>query len=312
MSKRVLVAGVNGFVGHHLARELVNTGHTVIGVGIDARLSPELSDTVAEFYSGCDLTNANQVAELPLETVDVIINLAGLASVGDSFKVGAAERYQHTNVAVHTTVAQRLRELSKPKTRIIAVSTGAVYDNTQSMPINEDGALIQQGSPYALSKIAMEDALNSLRQKGQDIIVVRPFNHIGPGQLPGFLVPDLAEQLQKSATIRVGNLDTERDYTDVRDVVRAYVLLATQPKLKHFVYNVCSGQSISGRTMLSLLAKSMNKYDYKIVIDDSKIRPNDPLKVVGDNSRIAKETDWQPTIKLEKTIEDFVHKTAVR
>lgn len=307
MSKRVLIAGVNGFVGHHLARELSGAGHTVVGVGLDTALSPQLSDAVGEFHANCDLTDADQVSQLPLSDIDAVINLAGLANVGDSFKPGAAERYTHINVAVHTTLAERLRELGKRDTRVIAVSTGAVYDNTQPMPISEDGTLLQDGSPYALSKITMEQALAELRVAGQDIVVVRPFNHIGPGQLPGFIVPDLISQLQSGGPtepLMVGDLTTKRDYTDVRDVARAYRLLVEAPVLNHPVYNVCSGTSHSGQEILDTLLDALSLQQKPIVRDETKIRPNDPRDIRGNNQRIAADTGWSPTISFEQTLRD--------
>ena len=137
-------------------------------------------------------------------------------------------------------------------------------------------------------------------------MIVRPFNHIGPGQLGGFLVPDLANQIKESDIISVGNLNTERDYTDVRDVVRAYVLLATTPKLSHQLYNVCSGKSVSGKKILSLLKQDLNKDNLEVVVDSKKIRPKDPLVVRGDYQRIRTDTGWKPKFEIGSTINDYV------
>ncbi len=306
MSKRVLVAGVNGFVGHHLARELAETGHTVIGTGIDKALDPTLAPYVKTFLR-CDLTDREAVSTLPLDEVDAVINLAGLAQVGASFDPGQAERYTHINVAVHTTILERLRQLDNKAVRVIAVSTGAVYDNTQKMPINEDGLLITEGSPYAHSKLAMERALAEYQGLGFDVVVVRPFNHIGPGQLGGFLVPDLIEKLRHLGAdnvLSIGRLDTKRDYTDVRDVARAYRLLATSDELAHSLYNVCSGASHSGQEILDVLTGSMDISGLRIEVDKSRIRPNDPADVRGEASRLQTDTGWKPQIAFEQTLRD--------
>lgn len=303
----MLVAGVNGFVGQHLARELSSAGHVVIGAGLDTALNPDIGEVVAEFYADCDLTSPEAVGALPLAEVDAVINLAGLASVGDSFKPGAAERYMDINVSVHTTIAERLRTVGNLSARILAVSTGAVYDNAQPMPITEDGILLKHGSPYALSKLAMEQALSELRKAGQDIIIVRPFNHIGPGQLPGFIVPDFITQLRADAPnepLQVGDLSTRRDYTDVRDVVRAYRLLIESPSLSHSIYNVCSGTSHSGQEILNTLLEALSLQEKSIVIDQAKIRPNDPRDIKGSNHRISQDTGWAPTIAFEQTLRD--------
>lgn len=297
-----MVVGVNGFVGKHLARELHDQNFEVYGTGMDDDIAPEIASQVSD-YTKCDLTVASQVELLNFEGITAVINLAGLANVGASF--GDEERYVAVNVAVHTNIVDRIRNIGK-NIRVLAISTGAVYDNHQPMPLSEDGALASDTSPYALSKIAMEDALEDRISDGQDIVIARPFNHIGPGQLGGFLVPDLAQQIHSSDEVTVGNLETERDYTDVRDVVRAYILLATKPELAHRIYNVCSGKSVKGTSILELLKTGLQKEDIPVIVDQSKIRPNDPGKVVGSNTRISEETGWTPSIELDRTINDYL------
>src|SRR5688572_22106451 len=117
--KEILVTGVSGFVGHHLAAELTGQGHHVIGTDRGEELSPELRPFVAEYFGECDLTDADAVAGLPLDRADAVINLAGLAQVGASF--GDDERYNRINVGVHTVLADRLLELGKHSTRVVAV-----------------------------------------------------------------------------------------------------------------------------------------------------------------------------------------------
>ncbi|MEI6481515.1 MAG: NAD-dependent epimerase/dehydratase family protein [Candidatus Saccharibacteria bacterium] len=300
--EKIMVVGVNGFVGKHLARELHDQNFDVYGTGMDDGISLEIAGHVSD-YTKCDLTAVDQIERLNFDGVTAVINLAGLANVGASF--GDEARYKAVNVAVHTNIVDRIRTLGK-NIRVLAISTGAVYDNHQPMPLSEDSALASDTSPYALSKIAMEEALGGMIKSGQDIVIARPFNHIGPGQLGGFLVPDLAQQIHSSDEVTVGNLETERDYTDVRDVVKAYVLLATTPHLAHRVYNVCSGKSTSGTSILELLKTGLQKKDIPVIVDQSKIRPNDPAKVVGSNARIHDETGWTPTRELGQTINDYL------
>ena len=299
----VVVTGINGFVGQHLARELYEQGFTVIGAGREPIVAPGIKSIVHKYFN-CNLLNEVDVAKLPLKKSIAVINLAGLAQVGSSY--GQEKLYMDVNVKVQTTLARYLLKTGTFSTRIIAVSTGAVYDSAQPMPLSEDSKVITEGSPYALSKLAMEDEMKKYVNNGLNIVVVRPFNHIGPGQLGGFLVPDLANQIKESAIISVGNLNTERDYTDVRDVVRAYVLLATIPKLSHQLYNVCSGKSVSGKKILSLLKQDLNKDNLEVVVDSKKIRPKDPLVVRGDNQRIRTDTGWKPTFEIGSTINDYV------
>src|SRR5207244_662028 len=124
-------------------------------------------------YARCDLTDSEQVSKLPIDNIDSMINLAGLAKVGDSFK--DAEKYKLVNVAVVYVQDERLvRE--KKQTRVIAISTGALYDPNQALPLTEESTITRQGSPYALSKALMEDTASKLREQGLDAVVVRPFN----------------------------------------------------------------------------------------------------------------------------------------
>lgn len=301
--ERILVTGVNGFVGHHLAHELKSAGHYVVGTGQHSELDPALANVVDEYVGDCDLTLPASVEKLPLKDLGAVINLAGLAQVGASFD--QSEKYFRINVAVHTVLIEALRRINRG-TRIVAISTGAVYDSQQPMPLNEDSMLVSKGSPYALSKVAMETALQDYIDDDMDIIIARPFNHIGPGQGTGFIVPDFAQQVLDSDMVTVGNLATERDFTDVRDVARAYRLLATQPVLNHRVYNVCSGHSLSGQEILDTIVTQAGKPKVTVKVDESRIRPHDPPQIIGDNGRLHTDTGWQPTYLLEQTIRDYL------
>ena len=303
-SQTILVTGINGFVGNHLARELKDQGHIVIGVGLDTSLATALKPYISRYIGSCDLTHKSAVEKLPLSEVDSIINLAGLAQMGASFE--SAKQYMQTNVLVHTNVAEHLLSKRNRATRLLAISSGTVYESHQPMPLTEDSTLITESSPYAMSKVAMEKALLGHKKDGLNVIIARPFNHIGPGQAEGFLVPDLTKRLLSSDVLTVGNLKTKRDYTDVRDVVKAYALLATLPELHHTVYNICSGRSVSGETVLKSILKELDKKSVSLKVDQSRMRPNDPQDIVGDNSRIEHDTGWQAHIPLEQTIRDFV------
>lgn len=301
----IMVAGVNGFVGKHLVRELVANGYGVIGVGRNMKAAPSIKDILSD-YIICDMTNEDEVSKLRLDGVQAIINLAGLAAVGKSFD--EPKIYLSVNVSVFTTIAKHIENLGRNNLRVVAVSTGAVYDPGQPLPLTESSKTDPTSSPYAASKIAMEAAVMSFRTKGFDFLVARPFNHIGPGQGPGFLLPDLYNKIKSSDgdQFKVGNLETERDYTDVRDVVRAYIALAVAENLRHDTYNVCSGKPTAGTTILQMLKSACGKPDVKTVLDESLFRPSEQQVLYGDNSRITEETGWRPTIHLEQTIKDFV------
>jgi GDP-4-dehydro-6-deoxy-D-mannose reductase len=221
--EKVIVTGVGGFVGHHLTESLVGAGYGVIGVSREAAPDEELQTQLSQ-YIQCDLSDYASVKKLPLTHAKAVINLAGLAAVGPSFD--NPDLYMNVNTAVLDTICRASIEQKASSLRIVAISSGAVYSSRQPLPLKEGSALDPDSSPYAKSKIAMESLALQYRHQGVDCVVARPFNHIGPGQTEGFLLPDLYKKI-KSAQVNggellVGNLTTKRDYTDVRDVARVY------------------------------------------------------------------------------------------
>lgn len=304
--KEVLVTGVNGFVGHHLARELVERGYGVVGVGHEGTPpSGELKELLNDFIA-CDLTKPDEVAKLPLDSIHTVINLAGLAAVGKSFD--DPDLYMKVNVEVLSVMCDRVKALGLNGLRIVAISSGAVYASHQEMPLTETSKTDTESSPYAASKLAMEEFARNFRNEGYNCVIARPFNHIGPGQATGFLLPDLYEKVTtaKDDEIKVGNLETERDYTDVRDVARAYISLATKESLEHLIYNVCSGKSVAGTEMLDAVKKACDRTGLQTTVDKDLFRPSDSPVLFGNNSRLRSETGWEPNISFEQSVKDFV------
>lgn len=291
-----MVTGANGFVGTHLVRELEANDIEVIAIN-----GPQ-----ATVGTALDLCDTGAVSELNFSDIDAVIHLAGMANVGRSFD--EPQPYITSSALMTTNILEAMRVQSS-KARFILVSTGAVYASNQELPITEN-SVVTPSSPYAVSKIVAETLCEYYGSRGLDCIVARPFNHIGPGQLPGFLVPDLIEQvnhsLQATNTLKVGNLKTKRDYTDVRDVARAYRLLATATTLQHRIYNICSGTSLSGETILAELVKNIpGSENIQIEVDPLKLRPNDVMDIYGSNDHLKHDTDWQPQIAIQETIADI-------
>lgn len=295
---RIVVTGVNGFVGHHLAAELTANGIDVVGIGIESTAPSSLDGLLADYVA------ADLIAEWPsVGPVDAVIHLAGLAAVGPSFD--QPQRYISVNSSIVTNLGEGLLA-SGASPRAVLVSSGAIYGGTQPLPLTEDST-IAINSPYAVSKILNENQAAYYRGRGLDFVIARPFNHIGPGQGPGFLLPDLAAALATGEEpLKAGNLDTRRDYTDVRDVARAYRLLATQPTLRHDVYNICSGRSLSGNDILAELLKASGRSEVRTETDDSRLRPNDPIDIVGDNSRLRGDLGWAPQFSIGDTVADYL------
>lgn len=298
--KKVVISGVNGFVGHHLARELQSKGIFVIGIGSDESVSENLVDAVDEYYS------QNLVEAWPdTGAVDGVIHLAGLAAVGPSFD--DPQLYINTNSAMVTNLGEYYTSHDK-KPRVLIISSGAIYSPAQPMPINEN-AVLGLSSPYAVSKVLTENQATYYNGRGLDCVIARPFNHIGPGQGRGFILPDFYNRIAEatSSTISVGNINTKRDYTDVRDIVKAYSGLILASTLKYSTYNVCSGESLSGNEILDKLKASMKKESIQFEIDPALIRPTDILEIAGDSSRLRDELQWEPSYTIDQTIHDFVY-----
>jgi GDP-4-dehydro-6-deoxy-D-mannose reductase len=301
--KNVLITGANGFVGNHLARELAENGYGVIGIGGQQGTTEQSPDLTS--YQVVDLNNASAVDAIDFSAVDGVIHLAGLAAVGPSFDDPML--YINVNIGLEVNLFEAaLKQGVTP--RFVIISSGALYDATSPLPLTESSGVIPS-SPYAVSKLGQEQMAQYYTGRGFDCIIARPFNHIGPGQGPGFIVPDFAEQLIKiekgeAAAMSVGNLDAERDYTDVRDIARAYRLLFESGKSGE-IYNICSGTPRSGHVILDALQQATG-IKATVEQDAARMRPADNPVIYGDHSKLTTDTGWQPAISFEQTMADVI------
>ncbi|KAA6434892.1 NAD-dependent epimerase/dehydratase family protein [Agrococcus sediminis] len=296
MSLRIAITGADGFVGRHVARLAAERGHRVVGVLRSERREPppDLDEAVV-----ADLAHAASA----LPPVDVVLHLAGLAAVGPSF--AQPQRYLEQNSAMVTHLAESLLQADE-RPRLIGASSGAVYAPGEG-PLDER-APTACASPYVVSKLLVELQLDYYRGRGLETIAVRPFNHLGPGQGEGFLLPDLAaglRRLRPGEALPVGDLTTRRDYTDVRDVAAAYLALCEAPVLEHPLYNVASGIARSGEEVLAALCAALGVPMPPRVRIAGERRPVDAQEVVGDAGRLRDELGWRPRIGLAETVRDF-------
>lgn len=303
MTRRLIVTGVDGFVGRHAARIAAASGIEVFGVSRSAQVDPELRADLSDYVSA-DLRQ-EWPRSLPSD-VDVV-HLAGLAAVGPSFD--RAQEYIEANSAIVTNMCESLVAAGFAG-RVVGVSTGAVYaQKSDEGVLRTETDRLAFTSPYVVSKVLVENQLAYYARRGLRTVVARPFNHIGPYQGPGFLLPDLLHQLEvtpQGQPLRVGNLETRRDYTDVRDVARAYLALASADELADDTYNVASGVSRSGTEILEALCAALGRAVPPLEVDQSRVRATDPPLIVGDASRLRGETGWAATIPFEQTIADAV------
>jgi GDP-4-dehydro-6-deoxy-D-mannose reductase len=301
--KKILVTGVNGFVGLHLAKELNDNGYTVIGVGGKIG-TKDVPDNV-EDYNELDLTDPEQAAKIDFNDIDGVVHLAGLAAVGPSFD--SPMLYVGVNVGIEVNLFETaLKQNVKPK--FLIISSGTLYDAKADLPLKETSP-VDPNSPYAVSKLGQEEMAMYYETRGFECVIARPFNHIGPGQGLGFIVPDLSKQVvdyQKGLTqeVLVGNLEAQRDYTDVRDIARAYRLLLEKGESGE-LYNVCSGKALSGHQILDELLSLVDKKP-EVKQDPTRLRPSDTPVLYSSNEKISEHTGWQPEINISQTLKDVM------
>jgi GDP-4-dehydro-6-deoxy-D-mannose reductase len=304
---RALITGASGFTGRWLARACAQAGDEVIGISRTADGPPAEEWELVEL----DLRDADGVRDLfRTRRPDVVYHLAALSSVGHSWADPAGTMRE--NVASAVNVLEALR-LEAPEARTVWVSTCEVYGSPASLPIVEDAPLAP-ANPYAVSKLAGEQlAAVYVDAHGLELVRARPFSHTGPGQRPRFVVSSLARQAiegrlagQDPIELSTGNADTRRDFTDVRDVVRAYRLLAQTDGLRGEVFNVASGRSISATEQVLLLGSLLAPTRVEHLVDPARVRAHEVMDLRGDATRLHQATGWEPRIPFRQTVADML------
>ena len=308
---RVLVTGAAGFAGSHLVEHLAGTcdltGWT--------RSDPPADLTSLATWKRVDLLDRERVRrEILALRPTAVYHCAGAAHVADSWQDTALSL--SSNVLTTHYLLDALRRTGAP-CRILIPGSAMVYAASAS-PLHEDSALAP-ASPYAVSKLAQEQlGRRAVTEDGVDVIVTRAFNHAGPRQSPAFAVAGMARQIAVierggvEPVIRVGNLDTKRDLTDVRDTVRAYALLMARGA-PGTVYNVASGVARPMRAVLDALVER-SRVAVEIVLDPSRLRPHDTPVLVGDSTRLRTATGWAPLVGFDRTLADLLEywRTSIR
>jgi GDP-4-dehydro-6-deoxy-D-mannose reductase len=291
-TQKLLLTGASGFVGGFVQQAARCIPLTLNGRDVDLRIADETVEAVERIRPDAVLHLAAQTFvprsfDNPIETFE--INFLGTYNL-----LSALKKTGFTG-------------------RFLLVSTGDVYGAVapESLPITEE-ALPKPRNPYAVSKVAAE-ALCIQWNETQDFdtVISRPFNHIGPGQREDFVISAFAKQIAeikhgaRPPVIEVGDIDVTRDFCDVRDVVRAYLLLLTGGRAGE-IYNICSGQERSVRSLLEQMLQ-IAEIEAEIKIDPAKFRPSEQRRVYGDASKVRRDTGWQPTCPMEQTLQDTIH-----
>lgn len=299
---RVLIFGAGGFVGSYLCKEFLNNGYKVSGTdkGEGSALPSEV-----DFYR-TDLMQANEVEKLIGQIQpDIIVNLAAISSVGASWNM------PQTTMAINVIGALNIMEAarkSEQKPRILFVGSSEEYVISEN-PLDENTQL-NANNPYGISKVTQEQFAKLYREQyGLKIYCVRPFNHTGIGQRDSFVLPSFCKQVAeidksgKDGKIQVGNLKVKRDFSHVKDVVRAYRMIVESDNCNQ-IYNVGSGNAYSLEDMLTYILGLSNQH-IEIEVDQNRIRPTDQPVICCDRSLIGKELGWEPQYNVYDALKEM-------
>ncbi len=308
---RALITGIAGFAGSHLAELLLNRRYEVSGIDYPGASLINLTSFLnkVELYQ-IDLNNFPILKEAVSDCQpDLIFHLAAFSSVQDSWE--NRELTLRTNIIGTMNLIEAFRHLTHLP-RILLVSSSQVYGavEEEKQPIAEETPL-QPRSPYAVSKAALELlGLQYLHSENYPIYLVRPFNHTGPRQSDSFVCSSFARQISeidgglREPVLRVGDLSVRRDFSDVRDIVRGYLMVVEKGEVGR-VYNLCAGKAYSIRTVVEILL-SLSSSKIKVQQDPSRLRVGEIPLCYGDHARVSREVGWEPTIPFAKTLADIL------
>lgn len=286
---RALVTGCNGFTGRYVVDELEAAGYDVIGLAHEGD-PPRGGVLRVNLLDRKELGIAVEVA-----SADVVVHLAAIAFVAHD----DVDEIYRTNIIGTRNLLAALAEAERKPRSVVLASSANVYGNTDAEPIDED-TRPAPANDYAVSKLAMEQ-MARLWQDRLPVALVRPFNYTGVGQSESFLIPKIVAHFRRGAkVIELGNTDVARDFSDVRDVARAYAALVAKP-LRGIAVNFCSGIGHSLDEVLAMMAQIAG-YAIEVRVNPAFVRANEVKRLVGSNARLRALTGFAPSIPLEDTL----------
>lgn len=310
--KSAFVTGIEGFAGSHLAELLLKNGYRVSGIVHNFNKIDNIRHLLKKIsIVECNLLNLNKLGEtIKRFKPDVIFHLAGIASIPESF-IDPGTTYRINFWGTYNLLESIRRH--RPDAKVLVVGSAHEYGHVKesNLPVKESHPLNPE-TPYGASKAAAEMlSLQYYHSFNMNLFLVRSFNHVGPRQSPDFVLSSFAKQISEimrgkaKPVLKTGNLNLYRDFTDVRDVINAYLLIVRKGKCGE-IYNVCSGVPV----LLSDLLKEMFKIagcEAKVTLDKSRVRKSEMFKFYGDNRRLKETTGWTQQYKLEETIRDLIN-----
>lgn len=290
---RVLITGVDGFTGRHLAALLAGQNHEVIGISHSPITSP-VEELAASHV--CDLTDAQGLMDIIAELrPDKVAHLAAIAFVSH----GVVEDIYRTNIVGTRNLLEAVSAAGGVDAVLLA-SSANIYGNRVSGAIDETVAP-DPVNDYAVSKISMEFVAQLYRER-LPIIIARPFNYTGVGQSVDFVIPKIIDHvLRKADQIELGNLDVARDFSDVRDVVLAYAALLSEPSAVGDVFNICSGEAHSLRDVIAMI-KNISGHDFDVTVNPAFVRKNEVKMLWGNRMKIETISGQRPVYTLRDTL----------
>ena len=306
---RVLITGMSGFAGSYLAELLLQETHWSL-IGVSRSTTGERTNSRVQWWQ-LDLRDADGVARLlKHERPDVIVHMAAQSSVPTSWKQ-PWDTYQD-NIQAQLNLFEGVIAAGLTP-RMLTVSSNEVYgrpEGPEDLPFRETSPM-RPNNPYAVSKCAQDlMVLQYHISHGLDVCIARPFNHVGPSQSARFVAADFARQIaeielgRREPVMRLGNMAAQRDFSDVRDVARAYFAMIQGADAGQ-IYNICSGVPRSIQSLLDVML-SQNTVQIQQETDPAKFRKVDTPISYGDASRLREATGWSPQIAFEQTIADIL------
>lgn len=306
--KKAFITGITGFAGSYLAENLLNNNYEVSGTYLSDKSALDFPNKDKVALYKLDLLDAEKTSEILTEArPEYLFHLAALTSPKSSFD-NPAETFV-TNVKSQINILEAIRKNSLIDTRILIVSSAEIYGlvDPQNLPVDEETPF-NPTNPYAVSKLAQDYlGLQYALAHKLKIVRVRPFNHVGPKQSPDFVVSGFAKRIAeiekgKQRIMKVGNLTSKRDFTDVVDMMEAYRLALEKGEIGE-VYNLGSGNSYEISRILEMLI-GFSSVEIQTEADSELMRPSDNPELICNYSKFAQLTGWKPEIPIEKTLKD--------